>query len=93
MYLGCQSLIKPPLSKGLFKGRLFNSQKNPDVFLDVFTDEKGEFKIKADTGDAFSLEIWVEGECIHKDNLIVSSEATKAGSLVYDFSLAWAKKD
>ena len=22
MYLGCQSLIKPPLSKGLFKGRL-----------------------------------------------------------------------
>ena len=47
---------------------VFNSQKNPDVFLDVFTDEKGEFKIKADTGDALSLEIWVEGEAwVKKD--------------------------
>lgn len=72
---------------------VFNSLKNPDVFLDVLTDKKGQFKLKANNGDDFSLEIWVEGQRIHKDKLTVPSEVAKNGPFVYDLSLAWAKKD
>lgn len=72
---------------------LFNSLKKPDLFLDVLSDKKGKFKLKVSSGDDFSIEIWVDGERIHKDNLTVPSEVTKTGALVYDLNLAWAKKE
>lgn len=71
---------------------VFNSVKNPELFLDVLSDKKGQYKLKVNTGDDFSIEIWLEGERIHKDKLTVPTEVTKTGALVYGFGLSWRKE-
>lgn len=59
----------------------------------VASDHEGKFKLKANTGNKFQVEVWVDAARVHKDSLDIPMELSPELSLNKNFDLNWKKED
>ena len=71
---------------------VFNSTQSPDVFLRSTSNEQGQYKVKGSHGDEMAVEVWVDGERVHRDTLTVPVTPHIHG-LVEDYNLDWVREN
>lgn len=61
--------------------------------IKVASDNEGKFKLKANSGNKFQVEVWVDAARVHKDSLEIPMQLAPGVSLSKNFNLNWKKED